>query len=136
MRINEMMKKIAVMLLLMVSTNVFAEWTKVNAKLSIENVTLYVDIKLKTRGKKVKMWQLVDYKTPQGENRFLSVAKQDEYDCEELTTRNLVSSTYSGNMMGGNELSYHDTKKWSEPETIRESNINYKLFNIACDYNQ
>jgi hypothetical protein len=133
-----MTKLILILLLVGMSSNVLAEWTKFTTHFSNKNVTIYVDMTLKTKGKKVKMWDLYDYTTPQGdpgESRFLSVAHRFEYDCEELTIRKLVFATYSGNMMGGDVINYFDTTKWSKPETIIEGTLNYRLFNSACSEN-
>jgi hypothetical protein len=58
------MKKILVLLLLMVSTNVMAEWTEVSSSNDVAGLTVYVDTgTIKRKGNKVKMWSLDDFKT-------------------------------------------------------------------------
>ena len=53
------MKKTLILLLLMGSTNVFAEWTKVDWTDEYIN---YVDLdSIQINGSKVKMWFLIDY---------------------------------------------------------------------------
>ena len=59
------MKKLIPMLLLVgVSTNVFAEWTWVGTN-SNGGITAYVDFAtIHKKGNKVKVWDIFDYKTP------------------------------------------------------------------------
>jgi len=130
------MKKIVVLLLLMVSTNVMAEWTNIGDSDSGE-ATVYVDIgAIKKKGHKVKMLKLLDYKAVQklGNDTYLSQITHSEYDCEEETSRMLDVFMYSENMRQGkivNSLSNikNDGISISSiiPGTIQEA-----LFKIAC----
>jgi hypothetical protein len=84
------MKKIVVLLLLMVSANVFAEWTPVGVN---SDMTVYADSgTIKKKGNKVKMWSLNDLKTVKkiANDRYWSIASHQENDCEEETTRILA----------------------------------------------
>ena len=77
------MKKVVVLLLLMVSTTVLAEWNKVGQS---ANGVFYVDIQsIKKKGKKAKIWILSDYKSVHEYNgkRHLSSVERDEFDCSE-----------------------------------------------------
>ena len=98
------MKKILILLLLMVSTSVFAEWTEVGQ--SADGMTAYVDFgTIKRKSHKVKMWDLYDFKTVQkgaGGERYLSAISRNEYDCEEETRRMLDFHWYAENMKKGN----------------------------------
>lgn len=128
------MKKILVLLLLMVSTNVFAEWMKVTDNLD-GNMTVYVDYeKIKKKGNKIKTWSLLDFKTVQkssGGKEFLSALNHNEYDCEEETTRTLDLYYYSGNMKNGEiVVSYPNIK--DEPSSILPGSIDEGNFEIAC----
>ena len=134
------MKKVLVLLLLMVSTSVFAEWTPVDGSKD-GDMTVYIDFgTIKRKGNKVKMWKLYDFKTVKklavkklGENdRYLSGVFYTEYDCEEETGRMLDLYLYSGNMRQGDIVYSHKNIK-EEAESIIPQSIEESLFKIACD---
>ena len=110
------------------------EWTKVESSKN-GAITFYADFT--TIGKKenkVKMWVLLDYKTvnklTQGE-QYLSATAQNEYDCEEETTRMLDINLYSGNMVTGEAVQSYSNIK-DESESISPGSIDESLFKIAC----
>ena len=129
------MKKILTLLLLMVSTNVLAEWTRVTESAD-GDMTVYADSEtIKRKGRKVKIWRLYDYKTVQilaGDNtrRYLSSVGRLEYDCEEETSAVLDIYWYSGNMRQG-DIVYSSTTK-DEAISILPGSIEESLFKIAC----
>lgn len=127
------MNKILVLLLLMVSTNVFAEWTAVSESAN-GIATVYVDFEtIKKKGNKVKIWDLLDLKTAQKfeNDRYLSTIQRMEYDCEEETGRTLDYYLYSGNMRNG-EIVYSSKNIKDEPKSILPGSIDEGLFKIAC----
>ena len=92
------MKRLTLLLLLMVSTNVFAEWTRLSESAD-GDMTIYTDLgTIKRKGHKVKMWSLDDFKTVRESDgyRRLSAMSRYEYDCEEETSRLLDFLWYSG----------------------------------------
>jgi hypothetical protein len=101
------MKKILIMLLLLVSTNVFAvDWVKV---VTAQNgdITSHVDSQsIRRDGNKVRVWVLFDYKSVQvladNKTRYLSLLAKEEYDCFEDTSRTLDEHWYSEKMGTGN----------------------------------
>ena len=131
------MKKIMILLLLMISTNVFAEWTRVGGNKSSNkngDMTVYIDFEtIKKKDNKVKIWTLLDFKKVQkNENdRFLSMALHNEFDCEEDTSRTLDIYSFSGNMRGGDKVyslsNIKDERKSILPESIEEI-----IFKRAC----
>ena len=126
------MKKLTLLLLLLVSTSVFAEWTKVGGT---DDMTSYADFgTIKRKGNKVKMWGLHDFKTVQKfENyRYLSSLTRFEYDCEEETVRHLDFHWYSSNM-GQGEIVVSSTNIKNEARSIIPESIDETLFKIACD---
>ena len=128
------MKKILILLLLMVvSTNVMAEWTAVSRSKD-DDTTVYADFgTIKRKGNKVKMWDLYDFKTVKesGGKRYLSTMSRNEYDCEEETVRMLDLHGYSGNIKtGDNVFSFSNIKE--EPTSIRPDTIEEVVFKIAC----
>jgi hypothetical protein len=128
-----MMKKLVVLLLLMVSTNVFAEWTEVNGNKDA-GLTTYVDYgTIKNQNNKVKIWTLYDYKRVQQveDSRFLSSVTHTEYNCEEETSRMLDVYWYSGNMRNG-EIVWSSTNIKKETVSIIPESIDEGNFNIAC----
>ena len=127
------MKKLVVLLLLMVSTSVFAEWTEVGGN-DDAGLTTYVDYgTIKRKGNKVKMWSLLDLKTVQevAGKKYLSVMSRNEYDCEEETSRMLDFYEYSGNMRNG-EIVWSSTNIKKETVSIIPESIDEGNFNIAC----
>ena len=127
------MKKVLVLLLLMVSTSVFAEWTEVGQS-AANGMTAYADFgTIKRKGNKVKMWRLYDFKTVQkvGNDSFLSSVSRNEYDCEEETVRLLDFYWYSGNMRQG-EIVVSSTNIKRESKSIMPDTFNDDLLKIAC----
>ena len=128
------MKKILVLLLLIVSTSVFAEWNKVGQSGADGDMTTYADSEtIKRKGNKVKMWTMYDFKTVRKleHDRYLSMVTHDEYDCEEETLRILDVYWYSGNMKDG-EIVYSQTNIKTEENSIMPRSVNESLFKIAC----
>ena len=126
------MKKILILLLLMVSTSVFAEWTRVTESAD-GDITAYADSEtIKRKGSKVKMWSMNDYKTVHSLDNggYLSGASYDEYDCKGGTKRMLDLYLYSGNMRQG-DIVYSSTTK-DEAESVMPGSINETLLIIAC----
>ena len=127
------MKKILVLLLLMVSTNVFAEWTRVDNSPD-GNMIVYIDYEtIKKKGNKVKIWSLIDFKTVQKSSygKYLSFVSRNEYDCEEETRRMLDLYSYSGNMRDGEQV-YSQSNIKDEGTSIIPVSIDEVLFKIAC----
>jgi hypothetical protein len=97
------MKKILMMLMLLVSTNVFAvDWVVAGGN---DIFTHYVDPQsIKRDGNKVKAWVLYDFKSSQvgvGNKTSMSAVDRDEYDCFEDTVRSMDIYEYSGKMGTG-----------------------------------
>ena len=128
------MKKLTLLLLLMVSTNVFAEWTRVTESAD-GDMTAYIDYgTIKKKGNKVKMWQLQDYKAVKesaGGKRYLSSVTRFEYDCEEEVVRQLDFYWYSGNMRQG-EIVVSITNIKDEAESVMPGSINETQLIIVC----
>ena len=127
------MKKVLVLLLLIVSTSVFAEWTRVSESAD-GDMTVYADSEtIKRKGRKVKIWRLFDFKTVKetAGKRYLSSLSRNEYDCEEETRRMLDLFWYSGNMRQGEMVSSQSNIK-DEGTSILPESISEALFKIAC----
>lgn len=127
------MKKLTLLLLLMVSTNVMAEWIEVGSNDDV-GLTVYADFgTIKRKGHKVKMWKLYDYKTVQKsvDDRFLSSTSRDEYDCEEETIVLLDWHWYSGNMING-EIVHSNTNIKEETQSVIPESMGETLFKIVC----
>lgn len=127
------MKKVVVLLLLMVSTNVFAEWSKLGDSSDKES-TVYVDFEtIKRKGNKVKMSYLLDFKSVKtiGNISFLSSVFYTEFDCEEETGRLIDASLYLRNMLMGGVVDSMSNMK-NEPTSIQPLTTEQLLFKIAC----
>ena len=127
------MKKLTLLLLLMISTNVLAEWTTVGGNTDLIS---YIDFgTIKRKDNKVKMWSLIDLKTVHefsGGERYLSGMMRSEYDCEEETMRMLDVYYYSENMREG-EVVVSNTNITNEATSVRPESIEEIFFKIACD---
>ena len=127
------MKKVLVLLLLMVSTNVFAGWTEVDSN---DEMTFYIVFgTIKRKGHKVKMWSLYDHKTLKtstlNNTRYLSQLIRKEFDCEQETKRLLDSYLYSGNMRSG-DIVFSATNIKDEAISIIPESIDDLSLKIAC----
>ena len=126
-----MVKKLTIFMLLLVSTNVFAEWIYIG---SSDSFNSYVDMKtIRNKGNKAKMWNLFDYKTAQitsENNEYWSARGIHEYDCTDGTSRTLSVSFLSGKMNIGQVVFKDDTK--GEFKEIPPGSIIENLFKIAC----
>ena len=127
------MKKLTLLLLLLVSTNVFAEWTRVIGSAD-GDMTTYVDFGTrKKKGNKVRMWSLNDFKTVQQHDNYklLTIVEHNEINCEEETIRMLDVYGYSGNMKRG-EIVYSDNNIKDETISIVPETTNEILLWMAC----
>jgi hypothetical protein len=135
------MKRVILMLLFVVlSKNVMAEWVKVVSNDDVQ-VTIYADPDTITRhGDKVTISTLWDYKTnhraPSGEPVYRSVGYEKIYDCNGSQSITKSFEWYSENM-GGGDGTYHD-RKWTHPFNWRWTAVNpgemeYDLFKYACE---
>ena len=125
------MKKILTLLLLIVSTNVFAEWTKV---ITFSTVAIYVDYQSIIKiGNKVEMSFLQDYKSAYtvGNIKMLSVKSSGEYLCEENKSRLLNYYWYSENM-GLGKLVFSKTNIKNEPTPVAPMTADAIIFNKVC----
>jgi nitrate reductase cytochrome c-type subunit len=128
------MKKILTILLLMVvSTNVLSDWTKVSDS-SHANRTAYVEYHtLLKKENKVKMTSLTDFKKAEkyGDHTLLSMVTRDEYDCKKNTIRLLEIYGYSGNMQSG-DIVLSDERITGEAQSIKLGTSEETFFEIAC----
>ena len=125
------MKKILILLLLMVSTSVFAEWTRVTESAD-GDMTTYIDYgTIKKKGHKVKVWNLFDYKTVRigaANERYLSSVTRFEYDCKKEMVRQLDVHWYSRQ----GEIVRSITNIKDETESVMPGSMIETLFKIAC----
>ncbi len=138
------MKKILILLLLIGSTNVFAEWTRVFEAASNDAATVYVDFgTIKRKKNKVKMWTLLNYEliqgivnqgNPFGEDRSLSYLSSTYYylyDCEEETASVIEQTNYSGQMGSGNVIDNYFPNGF-ERKPVAPGSISEGLLTVAC----
>lgn len=127
------MKRLTILMLLLVSTNAFAEWTRVTGSTSGE-YSVYINYQsIRKMGHKVKFWTLLDFKSIQriDKYQFMSLVNHHEYDCLEETERTLDFIWNSGNMMSGGTV-YSDNNINKETKSITPETIQEILFNIVC----
>ena len=127
------MKKLTLLLLLMVSTNVTAEWTKSGED---SEETLYINFETirNIENNNVKLWCLHDFKTErtietEGKH-FLSSKSHMLFNCNNETYSLLDIVFYSKNM-GQGDLVHRVFNKIDEMSVVPDSNDEV-LFKIVC----
>jgi hypothetical protein len=123
-------------LLFLSSLPAYAEWVAVEKDYLLPGLqTVYVDPgAIRREGNLVTIWQLIDFKTMQGNgrgaHRFFSTEAHKQIDCAEKRLRFLAFTEFSRHMGTGIAAGgYVDKDNWLpvEPESI-----NYALWEIAC----
>jgi hypothetical protein len=131
------MRKVIFMLILsFVSSSAMAEWMAVGTSTTGEIFTIYVDYStIRKAGNRVKMWELMDFKTAQRDASngkfFMSLKEQSEYDCKDEQGRTLYESHHSGGM-GTGEVIYGATNSDSNWVPVPPESIDKALWKIAC----
>ena len=128
---TEVMKRLLVVLLLVISGNSYAEWTWFSGD---DEIVIYVDrATIRRNGNFVKMWGLYDLKTVQNYSgdSYLSSKTQTEYDCKGEKIRLVELFFYSGEM-GKGKVVYSSSEadmKWRSfpPQSFAEGQ-----WKIAC----
>jgi hypothetical protein len=134
-----MMKRLTILMLLLGSTNVLAEWTWVGGtEYGDYGFEVYVDLEtIHKKGNKAKMWRMYSYNTQQTmedkNNKYWSSRGINEFDCIEETSKTLAFSYLSEKMGSGQEIYYANiTTDKAEEVHIAPGTIVKTLFNIAC----
>ena len=129
------MKKILLILVLAImSSSVMAEWVQVDYD-SGNGFTTYVNFfTIEKSDRTVMMWSLVDYKKAQ-ERAFLplylSINRQNEFNCMEGLMRELYASYHAKNM-GEGEVTFSDNTPDSWSAVLPDS-IDRELWKYACE---
>jgi hypothetical protein len=129
-------------LLMLSSVPAYAEWVAVEKDYLLPGLqTVYVDPDtIRREGNLVTMWQLIDFKSMQGNagmgplgfgpHRFLSTKTHKQFDCAEKRLRLLAFTEFSRGMGTGIPANgYVDHGNWIpvEPESINQA-----LWDVAC----
>lgn len=123
-------------MLLLVSTNAFAEWTWVGGGGTADDeFTVYADLQtIHKKGSKVKMWTLFDYKKERkfgDHKKYLSARNIDEFDCVDKISKSLAGSSAFSDNMGYGEIIYTDMTQSNTME-IPPGSIIETFFKVAC----
>ena len=125
------MKRILTIFLLLFSINGYCEWTKVNDSVDF---TSYMDKKtIKRNGNTVKIWQLLDYKTPQElkSGKYKSSVILFEYDCKEEQRRILSLVEYEDQMgIGKPILTIDEYDKWTY---VKPNTHDFIMMKFLCN---
>lgn len=113
-------------------TSAMAEWTFAGKN---DEFDIYFHAAtLRKLNNKVKMWELVDYKSGRenasSKKLYWSAKSQFEYDCVEVQSRMLTLSQFAEPKGRGNVV-YSDSSA-SEWEPIAPDSIGYALWKLAC----
>ena len=123
-------------LLFLSTVPAYAEWVAVEKDYLLLGLqTVYVDSDtIRREGNLVTLWQLIDFKTMQGNgrgaHRFLSTKIHKQFDCAGKRLRLLAFTEFSRRMGTGIAANgYVDKDNWLpvEPESI-----NHALWELAC----
>lgn len=126
-----MRKVILMVLLAVVSSSAMAEWVQITV--GHETLIVYADpASLRRASNKVKMWVLIDFKMSQTVDGkpYVSLKRQDEFNCKDEQSRTLFTSAYSRNM-GGGDVIYSESisYKWSP---VMPGSVGEGLWKFAC----
>lgn len=128
-----MKKLLLALMLILISTDTIAEWTKIFESEDKGGYTAYADLTtIRKAGHRVKMWTLLDYKIEQKASGviFLSKTIRRDYDCKEEHIRILASKLFSWNMEGGKRVrTYNQPQPWEELQPEKKDETGW---NIAC----
>jgi len=127
-----MRKAILMMLLAVVSSSAAAEW--VEAGSDEIGVTYYANpASIHKEGNKVKMWNVVDYKTARVSSDgkpYMSMKARVQYDCKEERLRTMHYSGHSEHMGRGKSVYSDDNPtKWIP---VPRATVQEDLWAIAC----
>ncbi len=129
------MKKLTILILSLICTNVMAAWTQLESTLDAK-VAVYADIgKIKNKGmSKVKMRHLLNFQNKEiatSGRAYQSRKELVEYDCEEEHYRVIATSEHAGVMGSGKVVSFSsDTKQW---QAVEFNTLEETLWKVACD---
>ncbi len=129
-------------LLFLSTVPAYAEWVAVEKDyLSPGIQTVYVDPdSIRREGNLVTLWQLIDFKTMQGNagmgpfgfgpHRFLSTKTHKQFDCAGKRLRLLEFTEFSRRMGTGIAANgYVDNGNWLQ---VEPESINHALWEVAC----
>ena len=122
-------------LLFLSTVPAYAEWVAVEKDFLLPGLqTVYVDPDtIRREGNLVTMWQLIDFKTMQGNRspgRFLSTKTHKEFDCAKKRLRLLAFTEFSRRMATGIPVDgYVDKGNWV---AVEPDSINQALWEGAC----
>lgn len=129
------MKKFAIIILLLMCTDVIAAWSKLEDA-QVKGVTVYADIgKIHNKGiSKVKMRHMLNFHSKDVANTgraYQSVKAFVEYNCDEEHYRVLASSMHTGPMGTGKVVRFVSDAKYWEP--VESNTLEETLWKLACD---
>ena len=123
-------------LLVLGSVPAYAEWVAVERNYLVPGLqTVYVDPDtIRREGNMVTMWQLIDFKTRQGNRspgRFLSTKTHKEFDCAKKRLRWLASTDFYGHMGTGEAAGAAIGGGHWIP--VEPKSLNHALWKVACN---
>ena len=124
---NRMIRTLLTVLVLsLLSTPVFAEWTKVEE--NVDGYTFYVDFeRIRKHGGYVYFWELLDYLKP-SESGVLSHKTYAQGDCKLFRYKDLSHSFHNEPMGLGTGVTVNKPdKEWSYPPPNSSGEITLKL---------
>ena len=114
------MKKILLLLTILISSNVFADWVLIGGTPDGDLMYADKDTILKERNK-VKFWRKINYINPI--NKMASSRSYEEADCKKRTLMTLTFSSFSENDFQGKMLSSFEPPpkiEYIAPDTMDE----------------
>ena len=128
-----MTRLLLVILLVLSSGPVSAEWVVLSPSDSARGYSVYVDPgTIRREGDLVTMWHLADFTTPQTVNdvSFLSLKMHAQYDGTYLRWRRLALTNFSGHM-GSGDVAYTNAEE-GEWTPVASKSLGELLWLEAC----
>ena len=129
-----MKKLLLILVFALMSSSVMAEWIRVDYDSSNGSTTYINFFTIEKSDRTVKMWSLVDYKKAQ-ERAFLplylSINRQNEFNCMEGQMRELYAAYHAKNM-GEGKVTFSDNTpdSWN---VVPPDSIGRELWKYACE---
>jgi hypothetical protein len=124
------MKPYLLLIFMLIANPVWAEWTKASAG---EGIDFYIDLDtIRVDGSKRKVWQLMNFSTPQNLNgfEFSSIRIRGEYDCKEDKSRVLAVTSFPKQFAGG--IPIQTSEEISNWKDLAPSSTGWDSLKMAC----
>jgi hypothetical protein len=122
-----------IVLLSLTGTYASATWVRVANNDIVTGYVNPTNITRTRQGDRVRVWELIDYKTAQNKNSpYLSTMGQTEYDCTGIRLRILSLNAYAGKLAKG-EIVNAVLNKSPDWTPVSPGGVTEVMWKVACN---